>query len=160
MTAPQTPAQTPNAADLIGSWSLDSFVETNLTTHAKDEPFGPTPQGYISFGADGRILVAIVRSGRAAPANLKHVSEEEKSRLYETLMAYGGTYENAGAGRIVFHIDISWNEAWTGQAQDRYVEISGDRLFITVGPQIGIYGQPIKAVLSWTRVPASLAKEP
>lgn len=152
MTTERTDNADATIQALIGAWSLDSFVETNLSTNVSHEPFGKAPRGYITFGPEGRILVVITADGRQAPHDLKSVSEADRVRLYDTVMAYGGTYECKGPGHVVFTIDISWNEKWTGEVQDRFVELSGNRLNITVGPQIGISGQLIKAVLSWTRV--------
>jgi hypothetical protein len=33
--------------------------------------------------------------------------------LYETMFAYAGTYE-VEAGKVIHHVGISWNHAWTG----------------------------------------------
>src|SRR5712671_1062976 len=49
---------------------------------------------------------------------------------------------NASSGRytvegekVVHHVDVSWNESWTGTDQVRFFKLEGDRLTITTAPQ-------------------------
>jgi hypothetical protein len=62
--------------------------------------------------ANGRIV-----PGAAPPDN-------ERVALYDTMFAYAGTY-SVDAGRVIHHVDISWNEAWTGTDQIRFFEVNG-----------------------------------
>jgi hypothetical protein len=43
------------------------------------------------------------------------------------MTAYGGTYEFDGK-TVQHHIDISWNEAWTGTTVIRELKRDGDKL--------------------------------
>ena len=36
-----------------------------------------------------------------------------------------------GTGRVTPHVDISWNEAWTGTDQIRLFEVNGNDLTVT-----------------------------
>jgi hypothetical protein len=54
-------------------------------------------------------------------------TDEEGAELLGTMVAYAGTY-TLGEGRVVHHIDISWNQTRTGTDQVRYFELDGDTL--------------------------------
>jgi len=47
--------------------------------------------------------------------------------------AYSGRYTVEG-DKVVHRVDVSWNEAWTGTDQVRFVKVEGDRLTITTAP--------------------------
>jgi len=58
------------------------------------------------------------------------MTDQERSDLFKTMLAYGGTYDFDG--KIVkHHIDISWNQMWTGTHQPRNVKFDGRRVVIT-----------------------------
>ena len=93
----------------------------------------PNPQGYLTYGSNGRMLVLIVRSPRPKPNSIEATTDQERAELLRTMTAYGGTYEFDG--KIVkHHIDISWNEVWTGTTEVRSVTRDGDRLVYTTPP--------------------------
>ena len=46
---------------LYGTWRLVSYKATVAATGETVEPFGKSPQGFINYGRDGRMLVLIVR---------------------------------------------------------------------------------------------------
>jgi hypothetical protein len=52
-------------------------------------------------------------------------TDEERAKLEESMIAYAGTYTGDN-GKLVHHIDISWNEAWTGTDQDRFYTVGGN----------------------------------
>jgi len=49
------------------------------------------------------------------------------------MLAYGGTYKFDGKS-MEHHIDISWNEWWTGTTVIRDVRKEGDKLIYTTRP--------------------------
>jgi hypothetical protein len=53
--------------------------------------------------------------------------------LFRTMQAYGGTYTFHG-NSIEHHIDISFNELWTGTTVIRDIRRDGDRLIYTTKP--------------------------
>ena len=65
----------------------------------------------------------IVPAGPIPPDN-------ERLALYDTMFAYAGTY-SVEADRVIHHVDISWNEAWTGTDQIRHFELKGNTLTLT-----------------------------
>jgi hypothetical protein len=54
----------------------------------------------------------------------------ERVALYDTMFAYAGTYSVQG-GKVIHHVDISWNEFWTGTDQIRFFEVNGNILTLT-----------------------------
>ena len=46
------------------------------------------------------------------------------------MLAYGGTYKFDG-NKVEHHIDISWNEVWTGTTVIRDLKKEGDKLVYT-----------------------------
>jgi hypothetical protein len=59
------------------------------------------------------MLVLFVSDQRPKPPDLAKMSDQERVDLFKTMYAYGGTYTYDGK-TITHHIDVSWNETWTG----------------------------------------------
>ena len=118
---------------LEGTWKLVSSTRTNTTTGATTDSFGPNPLGYVMYGKDGRMMVLITRSDRPKPDSTDKMTDEQRSRLFSSMLAYSGTYKFDGE-TIEHHIDGSWNQVWTGTTQIRNVKKDGDRLIYTTQP--------------------------
>jgi hypothetical protein len=65
-------------------------------------------------------------NGRIAPAS-PTPPDNERILLHDTMFAYAGTY-TVDAGKVIHHVDISWNEVWTGTDQIRLFEMNGNTL--------------------------------
>ena len=113
---------------LLGTWRLKSYVVT-AATGARSTPYGENPTGYVSYSADGRMQVIGAASGRMVPAG-PNPPENKRVALYDTMFAYAGTY-SVEADKVIHHVDISWNEAWTGTDQIRLFEVNGNFLTLT-----------------------------
>jgi hypothetical protein len=50
-------------------------------------------RGYISYGADGRMIVLIVRNHRPKPDGAEHMTDQERIDLFRTMTTYAGTYK-------------------------------------------------------------------
>ena len=117
-----------NGNPLLGTWKLKSYVVT-AATGARATPYGENPTGYLSYSADGRMQVIGAASGRTVQAG-PSPAEIERVALYDTMFAYAGTY-SVEAGKVTHHVDISWNETWTGTDQIRLFEVNGNHLTLT-----------------------------
>ena len=117
---------------LIGTWKLVAAVSEDLTTGEKTNIYKREPVGYITYGADGRIMVIIVDSGRKKPAGSVAAGPEAEA-LFRTMAAYAGSYVIKGS-QIIHHVDVSWNETWTGTDQVRNYKFYGDRLSLATAP--------------------------
>ena len=104
------------------------------------------------YGSDGRLMVLIVHEARRKPADAATVTDEEAGRLFRELAAYGGTYTFDGKA-VVHHVDIAWNEAWTGTDQVRNARIEGGRLILSTGPEAAPPDdEPANYDVTWERV--------
>ena len=119
-----------SANDLLGTWKMKSYVVTT-PAGVPTTPYGENPTGYLSYSADGRMQVIGAADGRIVPAD-PTAADDELVTLYNTMFAYAGRYSvEAEAGKVIHHIDISWNEAWTGTDQVRLFELTGNTLTLS-----------------------------
>ena len=117
--------------DLTGTYRL--VVEQRRIVDTGELVPVPNPQGFITYGRDGRVLVLIVRAPRPRPEALDKITDQQRIDLHRTMTAYGGTYKFNGS-TVEHSIDISWNEVWTGTRQVRSVTRDGDRVTLTTPP--------------------------
>jgi hypothetical protein len=113
---------------LLGTWKLKSHVVTTAAG-VRSTPYGENPTGYLNYSADGRMQVIGAASGRIAPGG-PAPPDNERAALHDTMFAYAGTY-SLEAGKVIHHVDISWNEIWTGTDQIRRFEVNGNTLTLT-----------------------------
>lgn len=125
-------ADTSNRERLIGTWRLVAVKTKDVTTGKVSDVWGPDPMGYINYGPDGRMIVINTRSDRKRPAGTVPTAEEAAD-LFKGCVAYAGTYTIDG-NVVTHHIDISWNEAWTGTHQERIATFDGNRVHLSTRP--------------------------
>jgi hypothetical protein len=138
-------------AKLIGTWTLVSAVREEIPSGRKVDNFGPNPHGFISYGADGRMLALITRSDRKAPAGARATPQEAEA-LYRSMLSYSGPY-TLEDGVVTHHVDISWNESFTGDKQRRHYRFEDDLLILSTPQSL----DPIEQTMSvrhmtWKRV--------
>jgi len=139
------------ASPVIGTWKLQSYVREVIATGRRFNQFGEEPDGYLGYAPDGRMYAMFTRHDRIVPRDTVP-TDEEGVQLLGTMVAYAGTY-TLGDKRVVHHIDISWNQAWTGTDQTRYFELDGDVLTITTAPYKSYYdGEEGRSILVWKKV--------
>src|SRR5258708_9057360 len=80
---------------LLGTWKLVSVVSRDIASGATVDFFGPDPLGYITYSADHRMMVVIVRSGRQKPAGASATPAEAEA-LLKSLASYSGTLSISG----------------------------------------------------------------
>jgi len=137
---------------LYGTWRLVSDVRQDVATGAKTDNFGKHPQGYLSYARDGRMSAIEVAEERPRPTDLTKLGDADRAALFRTLLAYAGTFSFDG-NVVTHHVDISWNNNWTGTNQVRNVRLEGNRLYITTNVQPSpIDGKPSIGMLTWEKV--------
>ena len=145
-------AVSPAENDLAGTYRLISDTRKDLETGEVLYPYGKNPTGYIMYGKEGRMLVLVVGDERPKPASIAKATPEQQAALFRSMLAYGGTYKFDGK-KIEHHIDISWNELWTGTVAIREVQKEGNRLIYTTGPApLSGTGRKNIATLIWEKV--------
>ena len=138
--------------DIVGTYRLVSDTRKVLDTGDVFYTYGKHPAGYIMYGKEGRMLVLVLSDDRPKPASIKNATPEQEAALFRSMLAYGGTYKFDGT-RIEHHIDISWNESWTGTTAIRYVRKEGDKLIYTTDPApFSGDGKRSVATLIWEKV--------
>jgi hypothetical protein len=130
MQASQTSDPVPDW--LPGTWKLVAVTSRDVATGAVADFFGRDPLGYITYSSDRRMMVVIVRSGRHKPAAASATPAEAEA-LMKSLVSYAGTYSIRG-GEIIHHVELSWNEAWTGTDQTRLFRFDGTQLHLDTPP--------------------------
>ena len=116
---------------LIGTWRLISTVSEDLTTGEKSNTWGPNPQGYINYGRDGRMIVINTGDSRQKPSAAP--TDKEAADLFRSCLAYAGRYTIDG-NVVTHHVEISWNESWTGTQQIRIATFKGNRVELSTKP--------------------------
>ena len=140
-----------NGNPLLGTWRLRSHVVTTAAG-VRSHPYGERPTGFLSYSADGRMQVIGAAQDRAIAAGASP-TERERAALYDTLFAYAGTYTIDG-GQVVHHVDISWNEAWTGSDQVRRFEVRGNTLTLSTRIEDPATGTETHYALVWEKLDA------
>jgi hypothetical protein len=127
-------------------WLL-SFTESKSVQSV----FADNPTEVITYTPDGRMSVVIIDPKRKPPAGLKP-TDAEADELYRTMIAYSGAYSLEG-NKVTHKIEVSWNQAWTGTNQQRFLEVKDDQLIIKTPPIISpISGKESVSTLVWERV--------
>jgi hypothetical protein len=139
--------------EIYGTWKLVSEQMKILDTgEIIDRTAGAVPSGYVTFGKDGRMMVLSVRGVRPKPDSLATMTNQQRAALFTSMIAYGGTYK-FDCSTMEAHVDISWNETWTGTTQIRDVKRDGDKLVFTTRPAPSpIDGRTSVSTVIWEKV--------
>jgi Lipocalin-like domain len=137
---------------LDGTWKLVSSQRTNQATGVTTDTLGQNPQGFVMYSKDGRMMVLLVQGDRPRAESIEKLTDQQRQRLFGTMLAYTGTYKFDGK-TIEHHIELSWNEVWSGTVQVRDVKKVGDRLIYTTRPAPSpIDGSMGFATVVWEKV--------
>jgi len=116
------------AAAVVGTWRMLSWTRDFVETGEQIDSLGPEPTGFVTYTADGRVHAMVVERNRAKPTATPP-SDAEKVRLFDSMLAYSGTYEMFD-DRVVHRPDASWNQIWTETDQVRFFRFEGGRLHL------------------------------
>ena len=136
---------------LLVTWKLNSVVRKVLATGERLNQLGEHPNGYLSYSSDGRMYAIVSAENRVKPREFAP-TDEERIMLHRTFQAYAGTY-TLEPGKVVHHVDISWNESFTGTDQVRFYNLAGSTLTIKTAPaKSAIDGREGVTLLVWEKV--------
>ena len=116
----------PSRPRFPSTWKLKSYVREVAATGERYNERGEHPNGYLNYSADGRMYAIITWDNRPSPNDVVP-TDEERVRLYRTMISYAGTY-TVDAEKVIHHVDISWNQNWTGTDQVRFYKLDGNTL--------------------------------
>jgi hypothetical protein len=117
--------------ELYGTYTLSSSTR-HMADTGEVIPLG-SEQGFITYSSDGRVLCLVIRGRRPKVTSIEKMTDRERVRLFNSMLSYGGTYKFDGK-TMEHHIDIAWNEVWTGTTLIRDVRRSGKQLIYTTRP--------------------------
>lgn len=83
--------------------------------------------------------------------DLTQLTDTDRAELYNTIVAYGGTFTFDGQ-RAIHNVDIAWNEVWSDTAQVGNLVMDGQHLVMSTNPQAGIDGRRSIGVFVWERL--------
>ena len=135
---------------MLGTWRLKSYLVTTATGERLTPPYGESPTGFLIYSADGRMQVIGVAKNRRIPGGA-NPPDAERLALYDTMFAYAGTFSVEG-DKVIHHIDVSWNQAWTGTDQIRVLEVSGNTLTLTTRIPDPLSGIESHYAVAWERI--------
>jgi transposase-like protein len=139
------------AADVVGTWRLSSVSNEETESKVAHKPFGDHPVGSITYTADGHMMVIFADSNRKPPV-APRATDGEAVELYRTMVAYAGTYSVDG-NKVTHKIDVSWNQAWNGTNQTRFIEVKDDQWTITTAPFVSPFlNKQVVSTLAFDRV--------
>lgn len=117
---------------LVGSWTHSAIVLERQGE--KVEPYGPSPQGLLTFQPDGSFSSMIIRSDvpRIASNNRFTATAEEMKAVYLGAICYYGRYElDESSGVLTLHVKASSYANYNGTRETRRVALQGDELRLT-----------------------------
>lgn len=117
---------------LTGGWTVVSVV--NHVDGKDIDIYGKEPAGYMTFGANGRFSIQLMRPDlpKIASNNRVKTTPEESAAIAQGLLSYFGTWKlvNAKTGEIQMHIEASSFPNWKGTDQKRLMTVKGDMLTV------------------------------
>jgi hypothetical protein len=129
--------QRPLREQLAGAWTLVSWEQTNADG-SKLQQFGKNPTGLAFFDVAGNYMISVMRSDRANYridnfGQIAQISADEARATALGSIAYFGTYGiDESSGVIPIHIEASSFPNWNGTDQERFFELTQDRLMLSV----------------------------
>jgi hypothetical protein len=139
---------------LVGTWSLSSFVERDIETGVENHPFGKRPLGLILYTPDGYVSAQLQRPERPpfADVDILRATPEEYAAAGSSYIAYSDRFfVDEGKKSLSHEMAVSFFPNWFGQRQVRLVEVNGEYLRLsTDGPQ-RVNGGLKTATLTWRR---------
>lgn len=133
---------------LVGLWKLTGNTTKIVATGATERQAGEHPIGYQLFTKGGHMMFVQAAENRKPPAGTV-ATDAERVNLFNSLVAYAGTYKIDGA-KLLIHFEAN---AIPGIRDRSYaMEISGDKLALTAEPFTNGVGQQIISIRTFERV--------
>lgn len=134
------------AQGLVGTYKLISFT-SKFDDGTSYEFLGPQPVGYTVITP--KIFTAILVSTDRKPGN----TADAKLALFNSLIAYSGPYTIEGS-KLITHVEVSWNQAWTGTKQGRTWTVEGDKLILVTdwAPSVKDPSKKASGHLVWQKI--------
>lgn len=140
-------------APIVGAWRLITF-EFRKADGDIIYPFGEKARGLIIYTESGRYSAQLMRIDRprfSSGDQMKGTVEETEAN-YKGCISYFGTYElDVQNSLIIHHVEASIFPNMEGRDQERFFELSRNRLQLRT-PPIKLDGEKAVGVLLWERI--------
>jgi hypothetical protein len=147
-------SQTSLREQLIGAWTLTSYVERDIATGIENHPWGERPLGFILYTPDGYMSAQLQRPERPpfADGDLLRATPEEYAAAGSSYVAYSGRFFVDEARKSLSHeMAVSFFPNWFGQQQVRLVELNGKHLQLRTDGPLRLHGALKTVALTWRR---------
>jgi len=110
--------------------------------------------GYLIYSSEGYMSVSFMKAGRTefASGDIRGGSVEEKIEAFNGYISYSGRFE-VSEDTVTHVIEVSLFPNWIGERQERYYELSNDRLTLSTPLQL-VGGMKLSSHLVWEKVGA------
>ena len=138
--------------NVVGKWKLISAKAENSNGDVA-YPYGEDAFGILTYDANGYMYALLMRRGRSkfVSGDPMGSTSEELKEAFEGFDAYCGTYElDIENGKVTHHVEGARFPNWEGTDQQRFFELSEDRLDIKTVP-IPALGTEWVLSLVWDR---------
>jgi hypothetical protein len=139
---------------LIGVWGLVNYTDEHEDSE-DIQPFGPNPQGFLIYTANGFVSAQLMKPGRPAfhSADWHHGTPQEYEASGSGYIAYCGNYEVDEEKATVTHIpSVSLLPNLIHGRQCRSIELQGDRLVLRAAGAPVAGGLNVISRLEWKKI--------
>lgn len=144
--------------ELIGTWTLLSYIEVPINGTDSIFPMGKNPKGILIYGADDYMSVQISAGERVqySTSDRFFAPEEEVIAGMNSYVAYCGKFEIDNYNAIVtYDISTSLYPNWEGQRLTRKAVFDGDILCLKSVEPVLSNKLMVNSYLTWQRVEKS-----
>jgi Lipocalin-like domain len=139
------------AQAMVGAWKLVSLETKEVVSGKVSRPMGDEVTGLFVFTKGGHFSGMVFRGERKAPEG-PNATEAERIALFNSLVAYHGTYRTEG-NKLIMKIANSHIQSWNGTERVLTVEVNGSRLTGRSAPlRAASTGLEVVAENVWERV--------
>lgn len=125
------PASALSPDDVVGTWKLISNVRQAEGSDKVINNLGERPHGIMIITGDHRFIIINTRAGHKVAKTTDDFAALQRSEVaYSGLVTFSRDPGNSRGLKMINHVDIAWNEEWTGTSQTRFLFLEGNRLTI------------------------------
>ena len=140
------------AREIFGTWKLLHYKSIRSDGSSVDL-YGAAPLGQLIYDSSGHMSVHLLKPDlpKCGTMDRRKCAATVARVAFDNYFGYWGRYKLSSDGRSVMHqIEGASVPDWVGTSQDRYIELSGNRLTITT-PLQQVGGVASRQVLIWER---------
>jgi Lipocalin-like domain len=137
---------------LIGTWKLLSDKQVKADGSSSDL-YGSSPLGQLIYDSNGRMSVHLLTPElpKCGTQDRRKCPDTVARSAFDNYLGYWGRFSLTPGGKSILHIiEGASVPDWIGTSQERFFELTGDRLTLTT-PLQQIAGVESKTVLVWQR---------